>query len=113
MAQAASDIRPLKERFEFVTEGGLDERKRLSLAKALGKVEARINGSAADLHFRVYVNEAGQILLDPAVSIPAREMWLYRTPGALASFRRSVKQAERGEFAPNKSFARYAGKRRR
>ncbi len=81
----------LKEEFEFVGEGGIDERKRLSLAKALGTLKERLGELGApleDLHFRVYVNSDGQVLLDPALTVPVREMWLYRNPVALGKFAR-------------------------
>lgn len=31
-------------------------------------------------NYRVMVNEAGQILLDPVVAIPERELWLWQNP---------------------------------
>jgi len=97
--------------FEFVGEGGIDERKRLSLAKALGFIKQRL-GKADDrleaLHFRVYVNAAGQVLLDPAVSVPIREMWLYRNPVALAKVREGLSQAAEGKLHDLGSFAKYA-----
>ncbi len=97
--------------FEFVGEGGIDERKRLSLAKALGILKERLgelNGQFEALHFRVYVNAAGQILLDPAISVPIREMWLYRNPIALAKVREGLSQAAEGELHDLGSFAKYA-----
>ncbi len=102
-------VRPIKDEFEFVTEGATDERKRISLAKVLSAVKERLADVAEEaLHFRVYVNAAGQVLLDPIVSVPAREMWLYRDPSLLASFRRSVEQAERSELVDLGSFAKFA-----
>lgn len=103
------NIRPVREEFEFVTEGGIDERKRISLAKVLAEVKARLTDVVDEaLHFRVYINAAGQILLDPTVSVSARELWLYRDPEVLASFKRSVEQAERGELVDLGSFAKFA-----
>ena len=84
----ASRTIALGDDFEFVGESGIDERKRLSLAKALAMLKTRL-GEVGDeaLHFKVYVNHAGQVLLEPAVSVPVREMWLYRNPAALAKVR--------------------------
>lgn len=107
-------IKPLDDEFEFVTEGAMDERKRVFLAKALGEVKARLANLAVTgeaLQFRVYVNAAGQILLDPTIAVPARELWLYRNPQALASVRRGVAEAERGELYDLGSFAKYADDR--
>jgi hypothetical protein len=107
----SNNIKVLSNDFEFVGEGGIDERKRLSLAKAQGFLKERLGGLGAsleDLHFRVYVNAAGQILLDPAVSVPVREMWLYRNPVALAKVREGLAQAAEGELHDLGSFAKYA-----
>jgi hypothetical protein len=104
-----SSVRPIDQEFEFVTEGRIDERKRISLAKVLGEVKTRLTDLADEaLHFRLYINAAGQILLDPTISVPAREVWLYRDPELLAGFRRSVEQAERGELVDLDSFAKFA-----
>jgi len=102
-------VKPLKEEFEFVTEGGIDERKRLSLAKALVGLKDRLAGFADEtLQFRVYINAAGQILLDPMVSVPAHEVWLYRNPVALAKVRKGLAQAAAGQGRELGSFAKYA-----
>ncbi len=104
-------ITALNDEFEFVGEGGIDERKRLSLAKALGPLKQRLGGAGVSLealHFRVYVNPAGQVLLDPAVSVPVREMWLYRNPTALAKVREGLAQAAEGKLRDLGSFGKYA-----
>jgi hypothetical protein len=104
-------IKALSNEFELVGEGGIDERKRLSLAKALGILKERLGklgGPLEALHFRVYVNAAGQILLDPALSVPLHEMWLYRNPTALAKVREGLAQAAEGELHDLGSFAKYA-----
>jgi len=104
-------IKALSDEFEFVGEGGIDERKRLSLAKALGILKERLGelgGPLEALHFRVYVNVAGQILLDPALSVPLHEMWLYRNPTALAKVREGLAQAAEGKLHDLGSFAKYA-----
>lgn len=96
--------------FELVAEGGIDERKRFSLTKALAKIEHCFSQPASPeaLHFRVYVNAAGQILLDPALTVPIREMWLYRNPVALAKVREGLAQAAEGDFHDLGSFAKFA-----
>jgi hypothetical protein len=104
-------ISSLSNEFEFVGEGGIDDRRRLSLAKALTLLKERLGelgGAFEDLHFRVYVNAAGQLLLDPALSVPIREMWLYRNPVALAKVREGLAQAAEGEVHDLGSFAKYA-----
>ena len=54
------------------------------------------------------VNDAGQILLDPVVNIPERELWLWQNPDALASVQRGIQQSEAGEAHNLGSFAQYA-----
>jgi hypothetical protein len=40
-----------------------------------------------------------KVVLDLAVTIPAREAWLYKNKAALASVRRGLEQAKNGEFS--------------
>ncbi len=105
-------IKARSSEFEFVGESGLDERKRVSLSKALAALKERLGerGAALDdeLHFRMYVNAAGQVLLEPAVTIPVRELWLYRNPVALAKVREGLAQARTGKLRDMGPFAKHA-----
>lgn len=66
-------------------------------------------GSAAEaVDYRVLTNEKGQILLDPVVSIPASEAWLWQNPAIRASMERALRQAEADEFEDLGSFAQFA-----
>ena len=71
----------------------------------LGKALA---GLDPDVRFDVYRNEAGQIVLDPRVSIPAREAWLFRNPEALAAVRRGLDEVAQGKTKSLGSFSRHA-----
>ncbi|MBW4549554.1 MAG: hypothetical protein KME35_00275 [Aphanocapsa sp. GSE-SYN-MK-11-07L] len=74
-----------------------DSRGRLSLGAATkGK------------SYRVSINAAGQILLDPVVTIPERELWLWQNPEAIAAVQRGIEQATAGELHDQGSFAEYA-----
>jgi hypothetical protein len=74
-----------------------DSRGRLSIgAVAKGK------------SYRVMVNDDGQILLDPVVAIPERELWLWQNPEAIASVQLGIQQAGEGELHNMESFAQYA-----
>ncbi len=77
-----------------------DTKKRLSLGKALA-------GLDPDVRFDVYRNDAGQLVLDPRVSIPAREAWLFRNPEALAAVRRGLDEARRGKTKALGSFEKH------
>lgn len=78
-----------------------DTKKRLSLGKALV-------GLDPDVRFDVYRNEAGQLVLDPRVSVSAREAWLFRNPKALAAVRRGLEEAAKGKTKALGSFAKHA-----
>lgn len=58
--------------------------------------------------YRVLVNDMGQILLDPVISIPERELWLWQNPAACGSLERGLQQAASREVHDLGSFAQYA-----
>ena len=43
--------------------------------------------------------EAGKILIEPAVVLPQREVWLYENEKALESVRRGLKQAQARQYS--------------
>lgn len=104
----AKKIKPLSDEFEFVTEGALDERKRVSLAKVLAAKGTVLEKLESDLRFQLFVNEAGQILLSPSISVPLHEAWLFKNPAALAKVREGLTQLERRKLRKLGSFAKYA-----
>jgi hypothetical protein len=55
--------------------------------------------------FRVYVNDLGQILLDPIVALPAREQWLFKNPERAKALDRALAQSAAGEVVALPSFA--------
>jgi hypothetical protein len=101
----------LNERFKRIGDVALDERKRVSLTKALEPLKARLGEKDdldAGIRFGVYVNDAGQVLLSPEVSVPMHELWLYRNPEALKKVVRGLEQARDGKLKELGSFAKYA-----
>ncbi len=52
-----------------------------------------------DIIYHVYSNSVGQIVLDPQVTIPASEAWLFNNPDALASVRRGLSDAAQGKVS--------------
>jgi hypothetical protein len=46
--------------------------------------------------YHIYSNSLGQIVLDPQVTIPASEAWLFKNNDALESVRRGLKDAREG-----------------
>jgi hypothetical protein len=50
--------------------------------------------------YHIYANKFGQIVLDPQVTIPASEVWLFNNPVALASVQRGLVDAAQGKVSP-------------
>jgi len=51
------------------------------------------------IRYHIYSNSLGQIILDPQVTIPASEAWLFNNPEALASVRRGLDDAAHGRVS--------------
>ena len=49
--------------------------------------------------YHIYSNSLGQIVLDPQVTIPASEAWLFNNPDAIASVRRGLSDAAQGRVS--------------
>lgn len=79
--------------FEELIETRVDTKHRVSLGKILG-------GPVTS--FRVYRNAHGQIVLDPMVSIPAHEAWLFKHQRAASLVRRGLEDAKHGRVVKAK-----------
>ena len=85
--------------FEEVAEVKPDAKNRV----ALGQKLAHKSG-----FYRVYQNDAGQIILDPLETIPAHEAWLFRNKKAAASVLKGLDQARHGKLVKSKEdFSKY------
>ncbi len=70
-----------------------DARSRVNLPKALVREGIR---------YHIWSNNSGQIILDPQVTIPASELWLFKNKKALAMLDKGVSEKQlinRGSFA--------------
>ena len=67
-----------------------DAKKRVILPKALVR---------EDVTYHIYSNSLGQIVLDPQVSIPASEVWLFMDSEAASSVRRGLEDAAKGKVS--------------
>lgn len=67
-----------------------DNKKRIVLPKILVK---------EGVSYRIYYNRLGQIILDPQVTIPASEVWLFENPEAITSVRRGLSDAANGKVS--------------
>lgn len=85
--------------FEALTETRVDAKRRVALGKILmGQVTS----------FRVYRNAHGQIILDPLVTIPAHEVWLFQNKRAASLVQQGLDDARQGRLRKAKEdFSRY------
>ena len=51
------------------------------------------------ISYHIYSNSVGQIVLDPQITIPASEAWLFNNPDALAAVRRGLSDASQGRVS--------------
>jgi hypothetical protein len=66
-----------------------DDRNRLALGCVLPP-------KSESIRYNVLQNQAGQILLDPVKSVPAREAWVHENPERLKSIQRGIAKIEAG-----------------
>jgi hypothetical protein len=69
---------------------------------------ASLGAQAVAGEYRILINPAGQILLDPIAHRPEPEQWLWQNPEAIAAVRQGIEQAKAGQVKDLGSFAAYA-----
>ncbi len=79
--------------FEKVAEAKVDAKRRV----ALGKILAQSVSS-----YRIYRNGFGQIILDPMVTIPAHEAWLFKNKEAAQLVKQGLEDARKGRVGKAK-----------
>ena len=85
--------------FDEITEARVDSKHRVSLGRTI---------PAQVMSFKVYRNTHGQIILDPMVSLPAHEVWLFKNKRASALVRQGLEDAKQGRLVkPKEDFSRY------
>jgi hypothetical protein len=75
-----------------------DSRKRVVLPKMIVREGAT---------YHIYHNSFGQIILDPQVTIPASEAWLFENKNALALVDKGMAEAATKPLIKRGSFAKY------
>ncbi len=58
-----------------------------------------VNPIPDDITYHVYINTIGQIVLDPQVTIPASEAWLFNNPDILKSARQGLADIAEGRVS--------------
>lgn len=84
--------------FKPLGEVSADDRARIAFGKA---------GVRRDNRYAVAVNDHGEILLTPLVSIPKRELIVWEDELLRASVARGLAQSSVGDTASRGSFAQY------
>jgi len=79
--------------FEEVAEAKLDAKRRVALGKILVQSVSR---------YRIYRNNFGQIILDPMVTIPAHEAWLFKNKAAAQLVKQGLEDARKGRVVKAK-----------
>lgn len=76
--------------FEEIAEVRLDAKSRVTLGKLKkgGKVSV----------YKMYRNPIGQIILDPQVTIPAHEQWLFKNKNAAKQVKAGLEDAKKGRL---------------
>jgi len=74
--------------FKMVAEGVRPDAKRRVVLSKIPEHKGII--------YHIYSNSMGQIVLDPQITIPASEAWLFENPEAFASVRRGLADAAQG-----------------
>ncbi|MFM1841271.1 MAG: hypothetical protein RLZZ490_2 [Cyanobacteriota bacterium] len=67
-----------------------------------------LGSEVASKLYRASTNDLGQILLEPVVTIPEREAWLFKNPEALSALKQGLQESAEGLTASLGSFAEYA-----
>ena len=62
----------------------------------------------AGVTYQVFQNSIGQIILDPQVTIPDSEAWLFQDKDALAAVDRGMAESQNGRLIDRGSFAKHA-----
>lgn len=60
-----------------------------------------------DTIYHIYCNRMGQIVLDPQVTIPASELWVFENKDILAAIDKSMTESADGQVVKRGSFAKY------
>ncbi len=76
--------------FEPYGEVRVDSKNRITLSRV---------GNVKIASYKMYRNSLGQYILDPQVTIPAHEAWLFQNPQAATAVKKGLADARAGKLA--------------
>ena len=85
----------VNEEFTSFDTRPLDSKHRITLGGKL--IWAVTQRSRKVDSYQVLLGKGGDILLRPAVSIPAAEAWIYENPAVIGQIRRGLSEAKQGK----------------
>ncbi len=86
--------------FEELSQTRVDSKRRVALGKSIPRQVTS---------FKVYRNAHGQVILDPMVSIPAHETWLFKNKRASELVRQGLEEAKKGRLTKQREdYSRYS-----
>jgi hypothetical protein len=83
------NILKVDDEFEEIGTRTIDDRNRLTLGEFM-KGSKRV---------RLYMNERGELFLQPVAEIPASELWLFQNREAIESVKKGLKDAAEGRVS--------------
>lgn len=83
------NILKVDDEFQEIGTRTIDDRNRLTLGEFM-KGSKRV---------RLYMNERGELFLQPVAEIPASELWLFQNRGAIESVKKGLKDAAEGRVS--------------
>lgn len=91
--------------FEEIAEVKTDSKNRITL----GRKGAPAGSRPAAVYYKVYRNPLGQIILDPLVTIPAHEQWLFKNKEAAQAVQSGLEDAKKGRLVKaREDYSKYA-----
>ena len=83
------NILKVDDKFQEIGTRTIDDRNRLTLGEFM-KGSKRV---------RLYINERGELFLQPVVEVPASEVWLFQNKQAIESVKKGLKDAAGGQIS--------------
>ena len=94
MRENTAEAITIKEDFMQVDTRELDSKNRVNLGRKIKKLlGTRIKVES----FKIFIGTDGDVLLRPSVTIPSRELWIYKDPSAYAKVKKGLRQAKEGK----------------